>query len=76
MSKPRIISLRHSKDPRSGVVLYAKVQSRTSPSTQHIVTGSRRGDGLIFRCSCESRMFRPRTKCDHIKAVQERESRL
>ena len=68
----KIISLKHSKNPKAGTVVYARVQSRSKPNVAHIVTGSRRGDGITWRCSCADKLFNPRTKCDHIKAVEKR----
>jgi hypothetical protein len=66
----KIISLRHSKDPKSGVVVYARVQSRSKPRVAHIITGTKRGDGIVWRCSCEHKMFHARQKCDHIIRVE------
>ncbi len=66
----RIISLRHSPGSKTGVVVHARVQSRSSASTQHIVTGSKRGVGLVWRCTCAHKAFHPRVKCDHILAVE------
>ena len=66
----KIISLRHSKDQTKGVLIYARVQSRSKPEVQHNVTGTKRGDGIVWRCTCEHKLFQPRQKCDHIKKVE------
>lgn len=69
----KIISLRHAKNPKHGVVLYAKVLSRSKEGTAHTVTGIRHGDDVRYRCGCDDNLFRPRVSCDHIIAVKKRE---
>jgi hypothetical protein len=68
----KIISLRHVKEPRAGVVVYARVASRTRKHVVHTVTGHKRGDGITWRCTCEEKAFHPRTRCDHAIAVEKR----
>jgi hypothetical protein len=68
----RIYQFKKAKDAKAGIVLYAETESRSNPLSRHLVTASRRGTGLTFRCDCTHRMFHPRAKCDHIKAVLRR----
>jgi hypothetical protein len=71
---PRILSFRRAENPRHGILLYTTVQSRSrSTRVNHVVTMAKRGDRELFRCSCESASFRPRTKCIHVQAVQRRQ---
>jgi hypothetical protein len=67
---PVVISIKRAKKPRHGIELFADVRSRSrSTRLVHNVVASKRGDLLRFNCSCESRLFRPRTKCIHIQSV-------
>jgi hypothetical protein len=68
----KIISYTKSADPTKGIVIYAKVQSRTRKAVQHTVTASRRGKSLTWRCTCEDKIFNPRVKCAHIQKVEDR----
>jgi len=68
----KIISLRHAKKPKHGVVVYAKVQSRSKDGIAHTVTGARHGGDIRYRCGCDDNLFRPRLACDHIVAVKAR----
>jgi hypothetical protein len=68
----KIYRFKRAKDAKSGIVLYAETESRSNPLSRHLVTASRRGTGLTFRCDCTHKMFHPRMKCEHIKEVQRR----
>jgi hypothetical protein len=66
----KIISLRHVKEPKKGIMVYAVVASRSVKGKTHIVTGQKRGDGMTWRCTCEDKAFNPRKKCDHAIRVE------
>jgi hypothetical protein len=67
---PRVLSLRHAKNPRHGVVLYGNVLSRSrSTRVVHTVTAAKRGRQFRFRCSCEAASFHPQEKCIHVRSV-------
>lgn len=70
---PRILSLKKSKNPRHGIVLYSTVLSRSRGTrVVHVVTAAKRANKIRFRCSCEAASFSPRTRCIHVAAVAKR----
>lgn len=70
MKLPRVLSLRHAKNPVNGIVIWALVASKSRPTKlTHTVTAEKVGRGLVWRCLCERGGFAPREVCLHRKAV-------
>jgi len=73
MSKPTVTSFTKTNRPQGGIVIYAKVRSRSNPSHEHDVTCQKVGDRKTWRCTCPGKAaFHPRRECSHIAEVKER----
>ena len=72
MSKPKVTSVQKTNRPQGGIIVYAKVQSRSNPGHEHDVTCQKVGDRKTWRCTCPGKAaFHPRRECDHIKEVKQ-----